>query len=336
MIAVSRNPALLRCTRASFLESMVRAAELGLRFAGAGGEAYLVPYKSTCTLIIGYRGLCALARRTGKVLRIEARCVYEQDEFAVSYGSGQNIVHRPHLGADRGELIAAYALAELKDGGQQLEVMTRGDLDTIMKRSRATDLGPWRTDFAEMCRKTVVRRLCKYLPFPTAFEDALAAADPEEPEPEPLRRFVPNESPEGEEPAVPFDPQTGEILDGDAQVDEGLDDSEQTPVPDAQPQSDPEPEAPVEPPQGKTAGGKSDSPFKQQKASLVSQIRDELAALYPGDSAAAAGAKLKLLHRVFGKTVFDEIAEMPLPILLSGIEAIKAESDEAETDDCPI
>jgi recombinational DNA repair protein RecT len=41
---------------------------------------------------------------------------------------------------------------------------------------------PWQTDYEEMCRKTVVRRLCKYLPFPTAFEDALATADPEEPE----------------------------------------------------------------------------------------------------------------------------------------------------------
>lgn len=100
-IAVSRNPSLLKCTQASFLESMVRAAELGLRFAGAGGEAYLVPYRSCCTLIIGYRGLCILARRTGMIMRIEARVVHEKDVFEVGYGTGQTLVHRPRCAVRR-------------------------------------------------------------------------------------------------------------------------------------------------------------------------------------------------------------------------------------------
>ncbi len=52
--------------------------------------------------------------------------------------------------------------------------MTKPEIDAIRKRSRASGSGPWVTDYAEMARKTVVRRLFKYLPaspeIATAFE----------------------------------------------------------------------------------------------------------------------------------------------------------------------
>jgi phage RecT family recombinase len=303
MLAVARNPELLRCTQASFLESMVRATELGLRFAGAGGEAYLVPYKSACTLIIGYRGLCALARRTGKVTRIEARCVHEKDHFEIRYGSGQQIEHRPHLGPDRGDIVAAYALAELKDGDLQLEVMTRAELDAIMKRSPSSSKGPWRTDFSEMCRKSVVRRLCKYLPFPTAFEDALLAADLEEPEEVEDRRQVDSVTVPGDsqDEATPdgVDPATGEITDPKAF-------EEQT----------------SSPPAGST--------LASQKTSVLSQIWTELGIQFAEGGPEAQAARLRALNHIFGMTQAEKIGNLPLEILKAGLQALKNQAIGAE------
>ncbi len=310
-LAVARNPALLQCTPASFMESMVRAGELGLRFAGAGGEAYLVPYKNSCTLIIGYRGLCALARRTGKVTRIEARCVHEKDVFEISYGSGQQILHRPHLGADRGELTCAYALGELKGGDMQIEVMTRAELDVIKDRSRANGKGPWKTDYEEMARKTVVRRLCKYLPFPTAFEDTLAAADPEEPEerdcecrrPIDSTTLPPHDDDQGGAVPAGVDANTGEILEADVTDEPTFQEDEDG--------------------SGTEASLPQEGKYASQKTSVLGQIWEELNMQFPEDGPQAQAGRLKALKHVFGQTNIEAIGNMPFEILKAGLEAMK-------------
>jgi hypothetical protein len=53
--------------------------------------------------------------------------------------------------------------------------MTKAEVDAIRKRSRAGSSGPWVTDYAEMARKTVVRRLAKYLPLSVELADAIVA-----------------------------------------------------------------------------------------------------------------------------------------------------------------
>ncbi|KKK49066.1 hypothetical protein LCGC14_3138830, partial [marine sediment metagenome] len=145
-------------------------------------SAYLVPFNNKvktrdedgnekeewikeCQLIIGYRGLIDLARRSGEVSKIETRLVYQSDVFEVDYGAVRPLVHRPdYKTLDRGEWYAVWALATFKDGTVQLEVMTRDEVEKIRNRSKATGYSPWKSDYGEMSRKTVVRRLCKYLP----------------------------------------------------------------------------------------------------------------------------------------------------------------------------
>ena len=173
--ATARNPDLLKCTRQSFVLAVMQAAELGLEIGGLLGEAYLVPFKHTwtdskgqheeqrATCIVGYRGLINLARRSGQIHSIGARVVHQRDVFHVDL-AGESIQHHPDLGDDPGPLVAVYAIARFKDGGQQVEVMTRGQVNAIKDRSPAGKSGPWITDFDEMARKTVVRRLAKYLP----------------------------------------------------------------------------------------------------------------------------------------------------------------------------
>lgn len=170
------TPKLLDCSPASLVNAITKASQVGLEVGSALGHAYLVPYKTECTLIVGYRGLIALARRSGEILSIQAQVVRAGDAFEFEYGLEEKLRHVPSLG-ERGEITHAYAVAKLKDGGVQFDVMTKAEVDQIRNRSRASGAGPWVTDYPEMARKTVVRRLFKYLPVSIEMADALAADD---------------------------------------------------------------------------------------------------------------------------------------------------------------
>lgn len=175
MTSIRRTPQLMTCTPQSLLGAVIQAAQLGLEPDGVLGMAYLVPFKDECQLIIGYKGLIDLARRSGQLSTIFARVVYSQDVFEYAYGLNDRLEHIPsNKSVDPGEITAAYAVAKLKDGATQFEVMTRPEIDAIRKRSKAGESGPWVTDFPEMAKKTVLRRLCKMLPASVELQRAVA------------------------------------------------------------------------------------------------------------------------------------------------------------------
>lgn len=178
LAAVSRTPLLLQCTPQSILQGVMVASQLGLEPTGVLGSAYLVPYKNNKTgnyeaqLIPGYRGLIDLARRSGQIVSIESHVVYENDKFTYKQGLAPTLDHEPTMG-EPGKMIAVYAVAHLTGGGSQFEVMTKAEVDKIRSRSRAGQSGPWVSDYDEMARKTVIRRLAKYLPVSVEFATGL-------------------------------------------------------------------------------------------------------------------------------------------------------------------
>lgn len=174
LTAINKTPALLGCTQDSLLMSIMQAAELGLEPGGALGEGYLVPYGKTCQFIPGYRGLISLARRSGQIISLEAHVVHMEDAFTFELGLESKLVHVPNLEKDdAGPLRFVYAVAKLQGGGVQFEVMSRAQVEAIRKRSKAGSNGPWVSDYEEMARKTVVRRLFKYLPVSVELAQAL-------------------------------------------------------------------------------------------------------------------------------------------------------------------
>lgn len=177
LVAVNRNPGLLTCTQASVFETIQRAAELGLDLSGTLGEAYPAPFRNRvkapggnwvdqeqATLIIGYRGLAKLARQSGEVECIEAEPVYESDHFIFQKGSEFKVEYRPCLRGDRGNLFGFYSYVRFKDGGQQAEFMSVEQIESVKAKSRSSGKGPWVDHYDEMGRKTVFRRLAKWLP----------------------------------------------------------------------------------------------------------------------------------------------------------------------------
>jgi recombination protein RecT len=168
---VRRNPRLAQCSAPSLLGAIFTCAQLGLEPGGALGHCFLIPYRDECQFQIGYKGMIELARRSGQIQSLSARAVYENDHFEYSYGLHEDLIHQPGTG-ERGELTHAYAVAKLMDGGVQFEVMDRYELEDIRDGSQGYQTAikynkkdtPWISSFDEMCRKTVIRRMFKYLP----------------------------------------------------------------------------------------------------------------------------------------------------------------------------
>lgn len=168
--AAQKNPDLYGCELPSIYKSVLLCAQAGLIPDGVTQQAHLIPFKNKkrgvteCQLLIGYRGMLTLVRRSGEVDAIWSCVVREKDEFSYSRGTEQTIKHVPYRGVDGGGLVACYAVARFKTGGTDFEIMEGWEVNLVRNRSGAKDDGPWVTDTAEMWRKTVLRRLCKRLP----------------------------------------------------------------------------------------------------------------------------------------------------------------------------
>ena len=176
---IRKNPLLARCEQQSFLGAIMQCAQLGLEPGGALGHAYLLPFNNRkngtveVQFIVGYRGMIDLARRSGQIVSLSARTVYENDEFSYEYGLDETLKHKPCEGSDPGKLTHVYAVAKLKDGGVQFDVMSFEQVMAVKAQSKAGNSGPWMTHFDEMAKKTVIRRLFKYLPVSIEMQTAV-------------------------------------------------------------------------------------------------------------------------------------------------------------------
>lgn len=173
--AISTNPKLAECTPKSFLGAMMAAAQLGLEPNTPLGQAYLIPYKNKgvdeVQFQIGYKGLIDLAYRSGEVELVQAHIVYENDTFECEYGLEPKLIHKP-ADSNRGEPIKVYAMFKTKSGGYGFEVMSMDDVRRhAEKYSQAYKRGfsPWQTNFEEMAKKTVLKRVLKYAPLKSDF-----------------------------------------------------------------------------------------------------------------------------------------------------------------------
>jgi len=254
--ALRTTPKLSGASLSSLLGSVVTCAQLGLEPNTPLGHAYLLPFdkrekrdgqwvtvETQVQVIIGYKGMLDLARRSGQIVSIAAHEVCENDEFRFAYGLDEELVHRPAM-KNRGAVIGFYAVAKLVGGGYSFEFMSTDEVNFIRDKSaeknrakkdaqgRPIITGPWAENYVEMGRKTAPRRLFKYLPisieslaFASAIDgNAVASAAP-------LEEVAFNLS-SGES----VDQDTGEISDAPAQIEHqqpGMTIPQQTAAPEA-------------------------------------------------------------------------------------------------------
>ena len=215
--ALSTNAKLAETTPQSFLGAMMTAAQLGLEPNTPLGQAYLIPYRNhgvlECQFQLGYKGLIDLAYRSGEVSTIQAHVVYENDEFEYELGLEPKLRHVPAK-SDRGDPVFFYAVFRTKDGGYGFDVMSVDDVRAHAKKySKAFSNGPWQTNFEEMAKKTVLKRVLKYAPLKTDFVRGLSADETIKTQISEDMFSVPDETViEAEGYAV--DEATGEVIEG--------------------------------------------------------------------------------------------------------------------------
>ena len=157
----------------SLFASILAGAEIGLIPSDMLGEFYLIPRridgKQTVTPLIGYKGLVSILLRSGEITKIHTECVYEGDHFEAIYGLEQNIIHKPNFDTERSAntLKFVYAVAKLKNGDYQFQVLSKGEILKIKALSRY-DNDLYFNDKKDpqmwMVRKTALIQLSKMLP----------------------------------------------------------------------------------------------------------------------------------------------------------------------------
>lgn len=178
--AINNTPKLAECTPMSFLAALMNAAQLGLEPNTPLGQAYLIPYKNhnqlECQFQLGYKGLLDLAYRNERMQSIEAHTVYVNDEFYYELGLEPTLKHVPSWD-NRGEIIGFYAVFKLDNGGYRFEFMSKSDIDryaSTFSKAFASDYSPWRTNYEQMAKKTVIKQLLKYAPIKSDFRKAIS------------------------------------------------------------------------------------------------------------------------------------------------------------------
>jgi recombination protein RecT len=166
LTAFNENPA-------SMFASILAGAEIGLIPSDMLGEFYLIPRKidgkMSVTPLIGYKGLVNIILRSGEVSKVHTQCVYEGEEFEPIFGLEPNIIHKPNYEVERSSktLKFVYAVAKLKNGDFQFEVLSKGDIIKITNLSRydnALYFNDQKDPQMWMVKKTALIQLAKMLP----------------------------------------------------------------------------------------------------------------------------------------------------------------------------
>ena len=180
MTVLSQNPDLVKCERNSLMSSIMSAASLGLMPESFLGQAYIIPYKGKATLQVGYKGMIALARRSGEIKSIDSGVTYEKDEVSFVTGLVKEFEVKPYLEGDPGPAKLVWCVIHLKDGGYQIEVMTVAQIEAIRKAAPSGNSPAWKNSWDSMARKICIKRALKYAPLSTDLSQAIGMDDANE------------------------------------------------------------------------------------------------------------------------------------------------------------
>lgn len=234
MELVTSDEKLLACDPKKLMAEAMKAASLKLPLNKQLGYAYIVPYGSTPTMIIGYKGLYQLAIRSGLYKNINADIVYEGE-----YEGYDKITGELHLNGEKisDKPVGYFSYFELTNGFKKMMYMSIDEMASYCKKYSATmkncklsngqlaemaekqaAQGPgnsvgWYGNFNDMATKTVLRRLLsKYGYLSIEMQNAMSV----------------DEAPTAEEQRNQEFAEAKEVLVVDAQTGEVVGDEEQT------------------------------------------------------------------------------------------------------------
>lgn len=143
---------------------LAKGAYLGLDFFN--GECYAIPYGTGMNFQTDYKGEIKLCKKYSRnpIKDIYAKLVKEGDYFEESVEGGvQSVTFRPVPFSDK-DIIGVFAVVLFMDGTMMYDAMSRAEVEKVRNAySKAKDSPAWKNSFGEMCKKTVLRRLCKLI-----------------------------------------------------------------------------------------------------------------------------------------------------------------------------
>lgn len=210
--ALSANPQLAQTTPQSFLGAMMTAAQLGVEPNTPLGQAYLIPYRNKGVLECQFQPWIQGADRFGLPFR---RNLYHSGpsglfrrSFHILLRLGTHLKARSRC-RNRGEPVYVYAVFKTKDGGYGFEVMSIDELRAFaQKYSKAYGNGPWQSNFDEMAKKTVLKRVLKYAPLKSDFQRSVVQDETIKNEISPDMYSIPAS-------VIEVDSKTGEAIESD-------------------------------------------------------------------------------------------------------------------------
>ena len=153
-----------KCEPATVVRTLLKGAFLGLDFFN--GECYAIPYGGKCNFQTDYKGEIKLAKKYAKnpIRDIYAKLVRKGDFFEEVIANGQQVINFRPMPFNSGEIIGAFAVVLYKDGSMLYDTMSVEEIEATRNAfSKAANSKAWTNSYGEMCKKTVLRRLCKLI-----------------------------------------------------------------------------------------------------------------------------------------------------------------------------
>lgn len=191
LVEIGKNERLMNCTFDSVLQCAIDSANFGLIPNKQLGHAFLIPFENSykegnqwhkrmeCQLQIGYKGYIKKFAEYGMSIEVEL-VTHEEIEkglFEESRGSVSYIKHKPIRSGirDAKNIALGYAIGKCAGRADIMAVMS---LEEILEAAKTEQWdkeagkkvkslkGAWvnnarTTDLAEMCKKTLIRRVAK-------------------------------------------------------------------------------------------------------------------------------------------------------------------------------
>jgi len=178
LTAFSTNSKLQKCDHGSIAAAIMTAAQLGLE-PNVNGAGYLIPYKTTCTFVPGWKGLVDLVSRSGRGT-VFTGVIFKDQRYTFTDGARRDLQIHNETELDAEEDIThAYAIGWVKDSS--MPIIELWSVEKIRKhRDKFNKVGSDHYSYKnwEMyARKIPLLQVIKYMPSSIEMSNALAVSN---------------------------------------------------------------------------------------------------------------------------------------------------------------
>lgn len=174
-IEVLKNTKLADIPPERVINVLMKGAYLGLDFFRK--ECYCIPFGKSVEFLMDYKGEVKLVKKHSikPIYEIYAEVVRKGDDYEKIIEHGNRTINHKPLRFNNGEIEGAYAHVKYTDGSTDMVDLSVQDIEKIRKTySKAPNSPAWINRYEEMCKKTVLRLLCKSIQLDFSTEQYLA------------------------------------------------------------------------------------------------------------------------------------------------------------------